>query len=194
MNHPTHPTHPTLDDVVSCLSGYDPDALPVDQAQQIIRTFVMPLHAVEKVAIRSALGRVLAADIVSPINVPAHDNSAMDGYAFRGAELGADAPLSLRIAGTAYAGRAYDGPLGAGECVRIMTGAVMPAGCDTVVPQEFTSQPDAASVLLPPGVVRTGDNRRLAGEDLAAGQPALAQGKILRPADLGLLASLGYFV
>ena len=191
MNHPTHPIHPTLDEVVSCLSGYDPDALPVDQAQQIIRTFVMPVHAVEKVAIRSALDRVLAADIVSPINVPAHDNSAMDGYAFRGAELEADAPLLLRIAGTAYAGRAYDGALGAGECVRIMTGAVMPAGCDTVVPQELTSQPDAASVLLPPGVVRTGDNRRLAGEDLAAGQPALARGKILRPADLGLLASLG---
>ncbi|MFS0753638.1 gephyrin-like molybdotransferase Glp [Noviherbaspirillum sp. 1P10PC] len=188
---PDQTTHPTLDQVVSCLSGYDPDALPVAQAQQIIRSFVLPLHAVEKVAIRSALDRVLAADIVSPINVPAHDNSAMDGFAFASAELAGDAPLSLRVVGTSYAGRAYDGPVGPGECVRIMTGAVMPEGCDTVVPQEFTSQSDTASVMLPPNVVRPGDNRRLAGEDLAAGQPALARGKILRPADLGLLASLG---
>ena len=183
--------HPTLSEVVSCLSGYDPDALPVAQAQQIIRTFVAPLHAVEKVAIRSALDRVLASDIVSAINVPAHDNSAMDGYAFIGAGLKAEEPTSLRIVGTAYAGRAYDGPVAADECVRIMTGGVMPVGCDTVVPQEFTSQADTHSVMLPPGVVRTGDNRRLAGEDLAAGQPALHKGKILRPADLGLLASLG---
>jgi molybdopterin molybdotransferase len=183
--------HPTLDQVVSCLSGYDPDALPVAQAQQIIRNFVLPLHAVEKVAIRSALDRVLATDIISPINVPAHDNSAMDGFAFSGSELSGDAPLSLNVVGTSYAGRAYDGPVGKGECVRIMTGAVMPEGCDTVVPQEFTSQSDTASVMLPPNVVRVGDNRRLAGEDLAAGQTALAKGKILRPADLGLLASLG---
>jgi molybdopterin molybdotransferase len=183
--------HPTLDQVVSCLSGYDPDALPVAQAQQIIRNFVLPLQAVEKVAIRSALDRVLAADIISPINVPAHDNSAMDGFAFSGAELAGDAPLSLSVVGTSYAGRAYEGPVGVGECVRIMTGAVMPEGCDTVVPQEFTSQSDTSTVMLPPNVVRPGDNRRLAGEDLAAGQPALARGKILRPADLGLLASLG---
>ena len=182
---------PTLSDVVSCLSGYDPDAVPVAQAQQIIRSFVAPLQAIEKVAIRSALDRVLASDIVSTINVPAHDNSAMDGYAFSGASLDAGEPTCLRIVGTTYAGRAYDGPVAAGECVRIMTGGVMPAGCDTVVPQEFTSQSDTHSVMLPPGVVRTGDNRRLAGEDLAAGQPALAKGKILRPADLGLLASLG---
>ena len=188
---PNQSTHPTLDQVVSCLSGYDPDALPVAQAQQIIRDFVLPLHAVEKVAIRSALDRVLAADIVSPINVPAHDNSAMDGFAFSGAELAGDAPLSFSVVGTSYAGRAYDGPVGVGECVRIMTGAVMPVGCDTVVPQEFTSQSDTSGVILPPNVVRPGDNRRLAGEDLAAGQPALAKGKILRPADLGLLASLG---
>jgi molybdopterin molybdotransferase len=183
--------HPTLSEIVSCLSGYDPDALPVDQAQQIIRNFVAPLHVVEKVALRSALGRVLASDIVSSINVPAHDNSAMDGFAFIGAALKAEEPTSLRIVGTAYAGSAYDGPVAADECVRIMTGAVMPAGCDTVVPQEFTSQADTDTVTLPPGVVRTGDNRRFAGEDLAAGQAALAKGKIVRPADLGLLASLG---
>ncbi|RJG07450.1 molybdopterin molybdenumtransferase MoeA [Noviherbaspirillum cavernae] len=180
----------TLSDVVSCLAGYDPNALPVAQAQQIIRDFVMPVQAVEKLALRSALGRVLAEDIVSAINVPAHDNSAMDGYAVRGSEL-ADTPVTLHIIGTAFAGTAFDGAVGAGQCVRIMTGAIMPAACDTVVPQEFTQAGTDTTVTIPPDMVRTGDNRRLKGEDLQAGTPALLRGRILRPADLGLLASLG---
>ncbi|MEO8600200.1 MAG: gephyrin-like molybdotransferase Glp [bacterium] len=184
-------THRALSDVVSCLSDYDPNALPVAQAQQIIRSFIQPINAIEKVAIRTALDRVLAADIVSAINVPAHDNSAMDGYALRGCDLIADADLTLRVIGTAYAGRVFEGIVGSGESVRIMTGAVMPDGCDTVVPQELTQNVTQVSVTLPAGMVRTGDNRRRMGEDLAAGQPALQQGKILRPADLGLLASLG---
>lgn len=180
-----------LSDAVSCLSDYDPNALPVALAQQIIGSFIEPVNAIEKVAIRAALGRVLATDIVSPINVPAHDNSAMDGYALRGIDLVADTDLTLRIIGTAYAGRVFDGAVSSGECVRIMTGGVMPIGCDTVVPQEFTRDARDNSITLPAGVVRVGDNRRLKGEDLAAGQAALCQGKILRPADLGLLASLG---
>ncbi|MEO6351921.1 MAG: gephyrin-like molybdotransferase Glp [Burkholderiaceae bacterium] len=184
-------TKKTLSDLVSCLSDYDPDALPVAQAQQIIGSFIQPVCAIEKVALRAALGRVLATDIVSPIDVPAHDNSAMDGYALRGSDLVADTALTLRVIGTAYAGRAFDGVIGSGECVRIMTGGVMPDGCDTVVPQEFTQEATSDSVTLPAGAIRAGDNRRLKGEDLAAGQPALRQGKILRPADLGLLASLG---
>lgn len=182
---------PTLTDIVSCLSGYDPDALPVAQAQHIIRQFITPIHAVEKVALRSALGRVLAADIISPISVPAHDNSAMDGYALRGSELSPDAAISLRIAGTTYAGRAFDGEAGPGECVRIMTGGVMPAHCDTVVPQEFTRDASDSTVTIPAGVVKAGDNRRLQGEDLRAGEPALLKGRLLHPADLGMLASLG---
>ncbi|WP_019140856.1 molybdopterin molybdotransferase MoeA [Noviherbaspirillum massiliense] len=180
----------TLSDVVSCLSDYDPDAVPVAQAQHIIREYIAPINAVEKVAVRAALGRVLAADVISPINVPAHDNSAMDGYALRGSEL-AGGQTALRIVGTALAGQAYRGEVGNGECVRIMTGAVMPAGCDTVVPQEFTQQASDTSVTIPADVVKTGDNRRLKGEDLRAGHPALGKGKILRPADIGLLASLG---
>jgi molybdopterin molybdotransferase len=184
-------SQPALSDVVSCLSGYDPDALPVAQAQRIIREFIRPISAIEKVALRSALDRVLAADIVSPINVPAHDNSAMDGYAVRSADLAPDAPSVLRIVGTAYAGRRHDGPVGSGECVRIMTGAVMPEECNTVVPQEFTRNASAASVEIPAGAVKAGDNRRFRGEDLAAGKAALVRGKILRPADIGLLASLG---
>jgi molybdopterin molybdotransferase len=175
----------------SCLSGYDPDALPVEQAQQFILQCLSPVDAVEKLALRSALGRVLAEDIVSPINVPAHDNSAMDGYALRGADLAADRPVELRIVGSAFAGGGFAGPVAGGECVRIMTGAPMPPGCDTVVPQELVQSASATAVTIPAGVVRPGDNRRLQGEDLRAGTPALLQGRTLRPADLGLIASLG---
>jgi molybdopterin molybdotransferase len=181
---------PRLADVVSCLSSYDPDALPVRDAQRIIREFVAPVRAVEHVALRAALGRVLAADVISPIDVPSHDNSAMDGYALRGADLLPDAPARLRVAGTTYAGRAFGGVPQPGECVRIMTGGVMPAGCDSVVPQEFVTV-DRGDIVLAPGTIRAGDNRRLAGEDLKAGSAALAKGRIVRPADLGLLASLG---
>ncbi|CAN7242684.1 molybdopterin molybdotransferase MoeA [Massilia sp. LjRoot122] len=181
---------PSLAQVVSCLSGYDPDALPVRDAQRIIREFVQPVRAIEKVALRSALGRVLAADVISPINVPAHDNSAMDGFALRGADLRSDGPLSLRVIGTAFAGNPSGLVPAAGECVRIMTGGVMPEGCDSVVPQEFVTQ-EGDSILLPAGVIRAGDNRRFAGEDLKAGSAALAAGRVVRPPDLGMLASLG---
>jgi len=181
---------PRLADVVSCLSAYDPDALPVRDAQRIIREFVTPVGTTEHVALRSALGRVLAADIVSPFNVPAHDNSAMDGYALRGADLAPQGDTRLAVVGTTYAGRAFDGAPQPGQCVRIMTGGVMPAGCDTVVPQEFVKE-DGDAILLAAGTVRSGDNRRLAGEDLKAGSAALARGRVIRPADLGLLASLG---
>src|SRR5471032_2817191 len=169
----------------SCLSAYDPEALPVRDAQRLIADFITPIQAVEKVALRSALDRVLAEDIVSPICVPAHDNSAMDGYALRGADLSLDAPTTLRVIGTVYAGADVGG------CMRIMTGGVMPAGCDCVLPQELAAAIGADSVTIAPRVLRAGDNRRLRGEDLHTGSPALAKGRIVRPADLGLLASLG---
>lgn len=181
----------TLQDVVSCMSDYDPDALPVTQAQQIITQFVEPVHAIEKLALRQALGRVLAEDIISGINVPAYDNSAMDGYALRSACLQEAGDTLLKIIGTAFAGRAFDGSVAPGECVRIMTGAVMPEHCDTVIPQEFTRNASDKEVTVPLGKVKQGDNRRFKGEDLAIGTTALYKGKILRPADLGLLASLG---
>ena len=184
------PTPPSLEDIISCVSGYDPNALPVAKAQEVIQTFIRPIETVEKVAIRAALDRVLAADIISPINVPAHDNSAMDGYALSGAQLAAG-EVQLKVVGTAFAGRAWEGRVANGECVRIMTGAIMPATCDTVVPQEFTRAAGENAVIIPAGVVKPGDTRRCAGEDLALGQAALKQGRILRPADLGLLASLG---
>jgi molybdopterin molybdotransferase len=182
---------PRLRDVVSCLSDYDPDALPVRHAQQIIGGFVTPIRSIEKVALRCALDRVLATDIVSPISVPAHDNSAMDGYALRGADLRADGPTTLKIIATIYAGKPSDLIPAAGECVRIMTGGVMPAGCDSVIPQEHVASIGETDITIDAGTIRTGENRRFAGEDLMAGSAALKKGKIIRPADLGLLASLG---
>jgi molybdopterin molybdotransferase len=176
--------------LASCIDGYDPNALPVRDAQRIIREFVEPVRATEQTALRSALGRVLAQDITSPINVPAHDNSAMDGYALRGGDLKTDAEITLRVIDTVYAGRPSTRVPAAGECVRIMTGGVMPAGCDSVVPQELVASSTDETITLAPGVIRAGDNRRLAGEDLQAGSAALKAGKIIRPADLGLLASL----
>ena len=180
----------TLEEIASCVSGYDPKALPVAQAQEFIARLVSPVQAIEKVALRSALGRVLARDVVSAIDVPSHDNSAMDGYALRGDELDAAAECAFAVAGAGFAGGRFEGDVAARECVRIMTGAVMPAGLDTVVPQEFV-RVDGDVVHVPAGVVKRGDNRRLAGEDLARGETALAAGRVLRPADLGLLASLG---
>ncbi len=181
---------PSLEEIASCVAGYDPNALPVAQAQEFIARLVPRVQAVEQVPIRSALGRVLAADIVSAIDVPAHDNSAMDGYALRGADLAAAGDTRLAVAGTGFAGAQFAGTVPPGHCVRIMTGAVMPPGLDTVVPQEFT-RTEGDTVVVPAGAVRPGDNRRLKGEDLARGEPALRRGRRLVPADLGLMASLG---
>ncbi len=181
----------TLEQIASCVAGYDPNALPVAQAQAFIARLVPKVQAVESLALRSALGRVLARDIVSPIAVPAHDNSAMDGYALRSADLVIDGDTLIAVAGTAYAGQPFSGTVPPGQGLRIMTGAVMPEGLDTVVPQEFTSPLDDGRIRIPAGTVKAGDNRRLRGEDLALGEPALIAGRILTPADLGLMASLG---
>ena len=181
----------TLEQIASCVAGYDPNALPVALAQDFISRLVPQVQAVESLALRSALGRVLARDIVSAIDVPAHDNSAMDGYALRSTDLMASGDTLITIAGTAYAGQRFDGTVATGQGLRIMTGAVMPEGLDTVVPQEFTVKLDDGRIRIPAGIVAAGDNRRLRGEDLARGEPALKAGRLLTPADLGLLASLG---
>jgi molybdopterin molybdotransferase len=180
-----------LDQIASCVTGYDPAAMPVSQAQDFIARMVPRVQAVEHVALRSALGRVLALDVVSPIDVPSHDNAAMDGYALRGLDLASEGPTLLPIAGTGFAGQSVVSVVPPGFCVRIMTGAVMPDGLDTVVPQEFTTVLDDGRISVAAGLVRIGDNRRLRGEDLARGESALRAGRIVKPADLGVLASLG---
>jgi molybdopterin molybdotransferase len=177
----------TLVHTLSGLEGYDPDALHVDKARKAIRACIAPVAETEKIATRDALNRVLAQDIVPAINVPAHDNSAMDGYAVRFSDLSGD--THLRETGTALAGKPFTGSLNRGDCVRVMTGAVMPAGADTVVIQEVVRR-DGERILVPPGQ-KKGQNVRYAGEDLKTGVAVLQPGKILRPADLGLVASLG---
>ena len=164
--------------------------LSLDDARAAISAALRPIAGQETAPLLQALGRVLAEDVLSPIDVPAHDNSAMDGYAFDGTALRDAATTTLVVAGTVYAGSPHVGRLGAGECLRIMTGAVMPEGLDTVVPLELCRS-EGSRVHIEPGVIRRGENRRRRGEDLASGKPALRAGRLLRPADLGLLASLG---
>jgi molybdopterin molybdotransferase len=180
----------SIAEIAAQLAGYDAQALSAEQVGDFLAQLVEPIREAENVPIFDALDRVLAQDIVSPVSVPPHDNSAMDGYAFDGTQLAADAPLALEMVGTAFAGTAWRGDVGPGQCVKIMTGAIMPAGLDTVVPQEFTKLQDER-IVVPAGVLRRGDNRRLMGEDLRAGEPALRAGQRLGPAACGLVASLG---
>lgn len=174
---------------LSCADGYDPESLNAERAHRIILDLIEPVQDRERLPVRDALGRVLAEDVISTMDVPGHDNSAMDGYALRFADLAAEGETILHLAGTAFAGRAFPSRLGAGECVRIMTGGVIPEGADTVVIQEV-ARTDGERIVVPPKQ-RQGQHVRRAGEDLRAGTPALRAGKLLRPAELGLIASLG---
>ncbi|HZM35241.1 MAG TPA: gephyrin-like molybdotransferase Glp [Burkholderiales bacterium] len=173
---------------VSCMDGYDPEALRVDKALEAIRACLTPVSEEESVSVKKALGRVLAQEIVPGINVPAHDNSAMDGYAVRSSDL-KSSEVQLDEVGVSLAGKPFRGRLETGQCVRIMTGAVMPQGADTVVIQEVVKR-DGKRVMVPAGQ-KKGQNVRYAGEDLAIGKAVLHPGKCLRPAEIGLIASLG---
>jgi molybdopterin molybdotransferase len=164
--------------------------LSIAQARVAIAERLRPIEGDETVALAQAAGRVLAHDLMSQIDVPAHDNSAMDGFAFDGAALRADAGLTLRTVGAVLAGQPSSLAVASGDCVRIMTGAVMPPGLDTVVPLELC-QVAGDTVSIAPNVIHAGENRRQRGEDLKAGKPALRAGRVLRPADIGLAASVG---
>jgi molybdopterin molybdotransferase len=184
-----------LEQIAAELQGYDPQALSADAVNAFLAELVQPLSAstdTETLPLMQAHHRVLAADIISPVSVPPHNNSAMDGYAFDGAALQPGQPLVLQpVGGTAFAGAAWQGSVGPGQCVKIMTGAIMPAGLDTVVPQELTQANADGRITIAANVLQRGDNHRLAGEDLMQGQPALRTGQRLTPAALGLAASLG---
>jgi molybdopterin molybdotransferase len=181
----------SLEQIGAQLQGYDPQALSARQVNEFLAHLVQPVAQAESAGIFEALGRVLADDVMSPISVPPHDNSAMDGFAFDGAQLQSATPLALEVVGTALAGKAWQGTVGAGQCVKIMTGAIMPGGLDTVVPQELVQFGADGRVSIPPKLLRAGDNRRLKGEDLQQGRAALLAGTRLGPAACGLMASLG---
>ena len=173
--------------------GGSETALSVAQARDILLAAVSAVDGWETVPIRAALGRVLMHDVIAPFDVPAHDNSAMDGYAVRAEDL-VGPETRLTVVGTAYAGSAFSGLVGPGQAVRVMTGAVLPRGADSVMVQEVAKldgEGESMRVILP-AVQKPGQNVRRAGEDLAAGKPALWAGKKIGPSELGLMASLGF--
>jgi molybdopterin molybdotransferase len=170
-------------------SDYDPNSMPVVKAREYIRAFLTPISGTERLHLRAALGRVLAQDVVSSIDVPAHDNSAMDGYAYRQGDVAAADSATLAVIGTSFAGHPYAGEVGAGQAVRIMTGGVMPDGADTVMMQERATV-TTGKVTLPGGQPR-GQNVRRRGSDIAKGAVVFSRGQLLRPAEIGMLASLG---
>ena len=177
-------------------------SLHVDEARKAISDLVNEIleesyklnHAsdIESIPLDQAINRILAEDLLSPIDVPAADNSAMDGFAFNGDCLSdKEIILTLKVVGTAYAGKPFEGKMNQGECLKIMTGALMPHGCDTVIPQELAESADDSVITLRQNQVKRGENQRLRGEDLSRGKAAIAAGRLLRPSDLGLAASLG---
>ena len=176
---------------LSCADDYDPNSMPVDRARALIRQFLTPITATERVHIRQSLGRTLAEDVVSPLDVPGHDNSAMDGWAVRFADLAQDGETRLTRIGESFAGKPFAGTVGAGQAVRIFTGGVMPAGSDSVVMQERATELDGSVAIAAGAVTKLGQNRRFAGEDLKAGGIVFRAGQALRPAEIGMLASLG---
>ncbi|MFO1314030.1 MAG: gephyrin-like molybdotransferase Glp [Burkholderiales bacterium] len=175
----------------SCADDYDPNSMPVDRARALIRQFLSPVTATERVHVRAALDRVLAEDVISPIAVPGHDNSAMDGWAVRFADLAADGETTLPRIGESFAGKPFPGALAPRTAVRIFTGGVMPRGADTVVMQERATEVDGGVRIAAGAVTKAGQNRRFAGEDVKQGQVVFRRGQPVRPAELGMIASLG---
>ena len=166
------------------------DLLTVASALAQIQARVAPVVETEMVPLQAAAGRILAHDIIAAMNLPPHDNSAVDGYAVAHADLTTDRDTLMPVTGRAAAGHPLDRPMRRGEAIRIFTGAPMPEGADTVMMQEDCAFA-AGRVLIRPGI-RRGANRRHAGEDVAAGEVALPAGRWLRAPDLGLGAALGH--
>lgn len=181
--------HDALNKQASCQDDHDPASLPPAVALKRIIDTITPIAATEKMKLREALGRVLAEDIISPINVPPCINSAMDGYAVSGSDLPRNGVRDLQVAGTAYAGKPFKQMVMPGQCVRIMTGAVIPYGTDTVIMQEHVEV--RGNNIRISADTKPGANVRAAGEDVAAGEKVLDRGRTLTPADIGLIASLG---
>ena len=163
--------------------------LSLDEALARIKDAILPVTDSEKVDLKSALGRVLADDVVAPINIPFDRNSAMDGYALLSKDIDTIQPFTLVLAGTSWAGKPYAGKVEAGQCVRIFTGAVVPDGADSVVIQEQASA-EGNAITFPPNVNGC-RNIREAGEDVKQGGLLCASQRKLTPADIGLLAGAG---
>ncbi len=191
-----------IDKQPSCDDVIEPELLPVEIALQRIAQQVQPLSAdetsnSEQLGLRESLDRVVAKDILSPINVPAYTNSAMDGYAVNGADIPEaedSTEKQLSVLGTAWAGRPLDVTVMPGQAVRIMTGGMMPPGTDTVVIQEHVqaieTNGEVSSITID-NTTSVGRNVRLAGEDIKTGDVIITAGTLMTPAHVGLIASLG---
>ncbi|MCV6637473.1 gephyrin-like molybdotransferase Glp [Candidatus Albibeggiatoa sp. nov. NOAA] len=173
----------------SCSDEVSPH-LSVSQALERITQAVQPIAGYQQVNLHLALGRVLAEDIQSPMQVPSYTNSAMDGYAINAADLNVEGEQTLEQVGTVFAGHPYEQSIEQGQCVRIMTGAMLPQGVDTVIMQEHV-EADGNQIKFNAQAHQVGQNVRLAGEDIHVGQVVLQAGKQILPPELGLLASLG---
>lgn len=174
---------------ITCMDDYDPNSMTLAQGQAVINQSLRAIQGIESVALRSALDRILAADVLSPIDVPAYNNSAMDGYALHSDDLPKSGEATLKVVGTVYAGHPIDFAIQRGEAARIMTGAMIPEGTDTVIMQEHVQRNDDSICF--DASHAPGQNVRMAGEDIASGGVVLSKGRRIIPADLGLLASLG---
>ena len=174
----------------SCEDELNIGLLSVAEAQARILDGVTAVTETETLPVRAALGRVLAQDVSSPIDVPSHTNSAMDGYAVRAADLPADGVAEFPVPGTSWAGRPWLTPIEPGQAVQIMTGGMMPEGADTVVMQEQVER-EGNTVRIGTGH-KPGQNVRAAGEDVTTGATVFTAGKRLTSADIGVLASLGF--
>ena len=183
-----HSKNLTLSTLAS-MEDYDPNSMPVEQARQLIKQFLSPVTETETIKIQDAFHRTLAADVLSPMNVPPHDYSSMDGYAVRADDL-TGSSNKLKKIGSSFAGHAFAGKVGAGECVRIMTGATIPDGSDSVVMQEQVKV-DGDNIEFS-AACKCGQNIRLLGEDIQKGAVVLSQGQRINAAEMGLLASLGF--
>ncbi|MDU6486655.1 MAG: molybdopterin molybdotransferase, partial [Escherichia coli] len=161
--------------------------MSLDTALNEMLSRVTPLTAQETLPLVQCFGRILASDVVSPLDVPGFDNSAMDGYAVRLADIASGQPLP--VAGKSFAGQPYHGEWPAGTCIRIMTGAPVPEGCEAVVMQEQTEQMDNGVRFT--AEVRSGQNIRRRGEDISAGAVVFPAGTRLTTAELPVIASLG---
>ena len=174
----------------SCADPFEPGMISLDEALRRIETLVVPVRACERLPIRECLDRVNNEAVKSPLDVPPLANSAMDGFAVAVASLAADGFTELDVVGTAYAGEPFEGACGPGQCVRIMTGALIPQGTDAVIMQEQAELVSDGRIRVD-GDHRLNENIRQAGEDVRKGDVVLDAGVRLSPADLGVLASLG---
>lgn len=178
-----------IDTQAACTDIFEPGLIPVETARHYILNKVLQINESECLPIEHATHRILGEEIIAPFNVPPHTNSAVDGYALHSEDLPSVGEKQLNIQGYAFAGQPYTDKTATGACIRIMTGAPLPSGLDTVIMQEHVSL--QGDVITIDTRHKAGQNIRKAGEDIKQGQAVLLPGRYLTPADIGLCASMG---